>query len=796
MQLKKDTILILGGDGYLGWSLGLAFGNRTDLNVVLVDNLIKREWEKEVGAKLLVPFKAPRERIAEYKKIFSRDNLSFEKVELLDQEACVRIIKKHKPTIIINAAQQPSAPFSMMNAKGAAATFSNNILGHLNVLWAIAQIDKNIKYIKLGSAGCYMDIDTDYLPLGKKDFTFEHEGEVKKILNAWFPMQATDFYHQSKISDFLINDLCASVWKLKILTVQQSTIFGATIDENHAPERHALSTRFNYDAVFSTVLNRFVCQLAIGHPLTVYGDGSQTTGLISLRDTIESFFSFANLDLAPGEHHVVHNYTHRLSIKEIAEALTRIAGAADVRYIENPRKEGGGSLKKQVEVHHAISHVHTKKEKRLEKELREFLEFTQLYKDNIDTSIIMPKVRWEDAGKEKSNPVSRAETSEKIFFNYGAVGKLGAPAYRAVSAFLHDYYHVGPPEVLYKYEPYVEKLAREAGALLNCEPSEITYIKNTTEGLNIAADALPLQAGDEVLVSAGEYPATLLVWQRKKKEGIDVQFVEGEGNKEIFAALMKQISPRTKAIALSAIQHYDGYIPDLERISRTCRERGIFLIVDGAQMVGVRSINLKKTPVDFLICGGQKYLGGIVGIGFMYVSKRVMGRLRDTKVGIRSMEQFSSESYTLKDSARRFEDGTINLVGIVALHAALKHLNRVGMPAIERKNLELLATCKAFLSEAGISFIDYKRQGNIVSVQVENPISLAQYLRDQNIVVKHIGNIVRISFSHYSRPRDFKFVAQKIKEWIALQPVESPCSDAVAEKTKEPVIKNLRPQAL
>src|SRR5581483_4417539 len=230
---KQRTILILGGDGYLGWSLGLAFANRTDHNIVLADNLIKRKWEKEVDAKLLAPIQKPRARIAEYRRIFGKNNLSFEKLDLLDQKAIVKILRKHQPAVVINAAQQPSAPFSMKSPENAAITFNNNLIGHLNVLWSIAQVDKDITCIKLGSAGCYSDVDTDFLPLGKKDFSFTHRGQKRSILNSFMPMRATDFYHQSKISDFLLDDLCSSMWNLKIITVQQATIFGATIAENH-----------------------------------------------------------------------------------------------------------------------------------------------------------------------------------------------------------------------------------------------------------------------------------------------------------------------------------------------------------------------------------------------------------------------------------------------------------------------------------------------------------------------------------------------------------------------------------
>lgn len=390
----RETILILGGDGYLGWSLGLAFANRTDKHVVLADNLVKRKWEKEVDAKLLVPIKKPAARIAEYKRIYGKDNLSFEKVDLLKQKDVAKLVVKVRPDVIINAAQQPSAPFSMMNAKNAAATFSNNLVGHLNVLWSVAQTDKKIKIIKLGSAGCYMDVDTDFLPLSKKDFMFEHRGKQHKVLNSFMPMQATDFYHQSKISDFLVDDLCAKVWGLKIVTVQQATIFGATIAENHAPEHVGLSARFNYDAVFSTVMNRFACQAAIGHPLTVYGNGQQKTGLISLNDCVENFMEFAAMPVTPGKHTVVHNFTHRLSIDEIAAKIAEADPSVKVTYLKNPRKEPVGKLNRDVQVHKVIKARHTRKEQALQDELARMTQFARRHAHNIDRSIILPKVSW------------------------------------------------------------------------------------------------------------------------------------------------------------------------------------------------------------------------------------------------------------------------------------------------------------------------------------------------------------------------------------------------------------------
>ena len=283
----------------------------------------------------------------------------------------------------------------MMSPKNAAETFTNNIVSHLNTLWALAEIDKSMLYIKLGSAGCYGSVNTNYIPLTKADFSFEYGGGLRKILQSWLPMHATDFYHQSKITDFLIDDLGADFWKLRVITVQQATIFGATVEENQPEDHRGLVTRFNYDHVFGTVLNRFVCQAAIRHPITVYGEGNQRTGLMSLPDTVNSLINLLNLDVGRGEHRVIHDYTHRLSIGEIAEAVRKLRPEAKITYLKNPRRESESGLAKQIEVHPSLQEAHNEKEKKFMRELESMIAFAERYKDSIDPSIILPQVSWE-----------------------------------------------------------------------------------------------------------------------------------------------------------------------------------------------------------------------------------------------------------------------------------------------------------------------------------------------------------------------------------------------------------------
>lgn len=389
---KTSTVLVLGGDGYLGWSLCLAFASRTNDKIILVDNLIKRKWEKEVNAKSLINLERPNAKIREYSRIFGKTNLSYENVDLKVYKKVFDLVSKYRPNTIINAAQQPSAPFSMISPKCAIETIENNVETNLNVLWAIAEIDKNIKYIKLGSAGCYLGIDSDFFPKNKVNLEFSIKKAKKFILNSWLPMQATDFYHQSKIFSFLTSDLCCNSWNLKVATVQQSTIFGATIAENKEFNNHSLSTRFNYDQIFGTVINRFVCQTAVDYPLTVYGDGKQKTGLISLENAVNNFYCLSQSNIINGQHLVEHNYTHKYSIMDIVKILMDIK-KVKINLINNPRIEKKPLLKKELEFG-CLLDFNLKSRNAFIQDIKDLLDFVMVYKDNINKNIIKPTVYW------------------------------------------------------------------------------------------------------------------------------------------------------------------------------------------------------------------------------------------------------------------------------------------------------------------------------------------------------------------------------------------------------------------
>ncbi|MDP3883223.1 MAG: aminotransferase class V-fold PLP-dependent enzyme [Candidatus Staskawiczbacteria bacterium] len=359
-----------------------------------------------------------------------------------------------------------------------------------------------------------------------------------------------------------------------------------------------------------------------------------------------------------------------------------------------------------------------------------------------------------------------AKSTNKIFFNHATVGPLNKPAYKAVLKFLAEYYYLGPPEVLEKYDNYINKMAFEASALLNCAPEEITYVKNTSEGIIIAAESLLINAGDQIILMSNEYPANLLPWLKKKKDGALVTVVEAENSELAYKKLIKSINQKIKVVAISWGQCYDGFLPDLENLSKICQKHGAFLVVDGAHGVGARVLDLQKIHIDIMSCGGQKNLKSLVGSGILYINKNTLLKLKDFKVSIRSVKNFDSTGYVLKDTAERFQDGTQNLAGIVSLHASLKSINKIGVNKIEQKNLFLLNSYKKILKENNIPFFDYRNQVNIISLKVTDPVGLALFLRKRGIYIKAVKDVARISFSHTSTIAEFKIAIKFIKLWL------------------------------
>jgi UDP-sulfoquinovose synthase len=324
------NIMILGADGYLGWPTALHLSARGH-DVVAVDNLARRAIDVELGSGSLVPIASFDERIAAWKEV-SGNRIVAVTGDLTDPDLCDELIETHRPDAVVHFAEQRSAPYSMIDRQHAVETQVNNVVGTLNLLYAIAAHAPDAHLVKLGTMGEYgtpnIDIEEGWLEV-------THKGRTDRVL---FPKRPGSYYHLSKVHDSHNIEFACRIWGLRATDLNQGVVYGQTTDETALDPR--LATRLDYDGVFGTVLNRFIIQAVLGQPLTVYGSGGQTRGMLDIRDTVRCIEIACDNPADRGEFRVFNQFTESFSVRQLADLVAATyPGAVEVVSIDNPRVE-------------------------------------------------------------------------------------------------------------------------------------------------------------------------------------------------------------------------------------------------------------------------------------------------------------------------------------------------------------------------------------------------------------------------------------------------------------------------
>ncbi len=326
-------ILILGGDGYLGWPTAMQL-SASGHEITVVDNYLRRNLCREENIEPLYQTPNLHERTAIWKE---KTGNQIEVIigDLRNWEVIADAFSKSKPDCIVHYAEQPSAPYSMLNRKTASLTLMNNIEVTANVIFAMKEFCPDAHLIKLGTMGEYgtpnIDIEEGWL-----DIT--HNGRSQKFL---YPRAAGSLYHTTKVLDTDLLWFYVRTWGLKVTDLMQGPVYGMFTEESSLDPR--LLPFFNYDEMFGTVINRFVVQAVAGYPLTVYGKGGQTRGYLNIVDTLQCVKLAVENPAKAGELRIMNQFTETFSVNELAE-LVKKAGdrfGLDVKIkpIENPRKE-------------------------------------------------------------------------------------------------------------------------------------------------------------------------------------------------------------------------------------------------------------------------------------------------------------------------------------------------------------------------------------------------------------------------------------------------------------------------
>jgi UDP-sulfoquinovose synthase len=396
-------IIVLGGDGYCGWATALYLSAKGH-SVAIVDNFIRRQWDHELSAQTLTPIQPLSDRLRSWNRITGKVIELFIG-DVTDYDFLLSTLKSYEPEAIIHFAEQRSAPYSMIDRKHAVFTQVNNVVGTLNVLFAMREVLPDCHLVKLGTMGEYgtpnIDIEEGYI-------TIDHNGR-KDLLP--YPKQPGSFYHLSKVHDSHNMMFTCKIWGLRATDLNQGVVYGTTTEETALDE--SLINRFDYDDVFGTVLNRFCVQAAIGMPLTVYGKGGQTRGFLDIRDTVRCVELACLNPAARGECRVYNQFTEHFSVLDLAHKV-QAAGKqlglnVEVDHIPDPRVE-------------AEQHYYNAKHSKLidlglqphllsDSLLDSLVNIAIQYRERVDSGLMLPQVNWRQTHNERHISVGIAAKS-------------------------------------------------------------------------------------------------------------------------------------------------------------------------------------------------------------------------------------------------------------------------------------------------------------------------------------------------------------------------------------------------
>jgi UDP-sulfoquinovose synthase len=384
-------ILVLGGDGYLGWPTAIHL-SAAGHEVAVSDSFVRRSYDAELGVESLVPISTLDERVAAWAELTGKE-LNVYVGDLCDAPFVHNMVADFRPETIVHFGQQRSAPYSMIDQTHAVYTQTNNLVGNLNVIYAIADIDRDIHLVKLGTMGEYGTPDID---IEEGWITIHHKGRSDRVM---YPKRPGSFYHLSKVHDSHNIEFACRIWGLRATDLNQGVVYGVDTDTTRLDSR--LATRFDYDGVFGTVLNRMCIQAVLGHPLTVYGAGGQRRGLINLVDTVECIRISAENPAQPGEYRVFNQFTEQLSVRQVAETIAaEYPGACTIEEIDNPRVEAEDHYYNAVNNNlFELGLVPTLLSATL---IDHLFAVVERYKDRVDPAAILPTVRWRETSSELS----------------------------------------------------------------------------------------------------------------------------------------------------------------------------------------------------------------------------------------------------------------------------------------------------------------------------------------------------------------------------------------------------------
>ncbi len=392
-------VLILGGDGYLGWPTAMYFSIRGH-EVTVVDNYFRRNACKDLDTGMLYPIPSLKDR----SKLWFKKTGKEIKVVIgdLSEPEFMRglfngkieydwaINKKFTgiPDTVVHYAEQPSAPYSLINYKYAEFTLVNNLRVTNNLMWALRDYARETHVIKLGTMGEYgtpnIDIEEGWIEI-------EHKSRKDKFL---FPRQGSSIYHTTKIMDTDLFWFGVRIWNLRVTDLMQGPVYGVQTEETKIDK--CLQTLFNYDEIFGTIINRFITQAVANYPLTIYGEGGQTRGYLNIKDTLQCVYKSFNTPANPGELRIFNQIVETFSVNQLAKKISKVGNDLNhdvkIEHIDNPRKESESHYYNPV--YQGLLDIGVKPNYLTDEVIKDIFQIVEKYKKNIRKDVIFRGIKW------------------------------------------------------------------------------------------------------------------------------------------------------------------------------------------------------------------------------------------------------------------------------------------------------------------------------------------------------------------------------------------------------------------
>lgn len=361
-------------------------------------------------------------------------------------------------------------------------------------------------------------------------------------------------------------------------------------------------------------------------------------------------------------------------------------------------------------------------------------------------------------------------TDNGIFFDNASMGPVAPAVTQAMAACMQLRQAMPMKYYQYAQQVFPECRARLA-RLIGGQPEEIAFTENVTYGINSAAGALPLEPGDNVILCDREFASNVYPWLRlERSRGVEARMVPNDGGGLTVGLLERYADRRTRAVSVSSVEFSDGYTADLEAIGAWCRARGIYLVVDCAQSLGVMPMDVRRYQIDFLAGLASKWLLGPFSTGFLYVRRELIDRLLPPFVGADSVKgDVDSVAYRLdlKDDASRFEGGLPNAPGIAGLNASLALMEEVGFDRIHQQAWQVSGHLICGLQRLGAQLapcaLSDRTRSTIVSFQAPELERTYRFLRENRIACSMRCGYIRMGIHGYNTVEEAEQVLAALK---------------------------------